>query len=60
MCFVCGRSNPVGLYMQFYDDGDLEVVSEYTIPTHYQGYPGVAHGGVLSSTNPKLLNRKLD
>jgi len=37
MCFVCGRSNPVGLYLKFHDDGDLEVISEYTVPSHYQG-----------------------
>lgn len=49
MCFVCGRSNPVGLYMQFHDDGDTEVTSEYTVPEQ-----------LLAKTNPKLLNWKID
>ena len=57
MCFVCGRSNPVGLYMQFYDDGELEVVSDYTVPAHYQGYPGIVHGGVVASMLDEIVGR---
>jgi uncharacterized protein (TIGR00369 family) len=57
MCFVCGRSNPVGLYMHFYDDGDVEVVSEYSVPSHYQGYPGVVHGGVLAAMLDEVVAR---
>jgi uncharacterized protein (TIGR00369 family) len=57
MCFVCGRSNPVGLYMQFYDDGELEVRSEYTVPAHYQGYPGIVHGGVVAAMLDEVVAR---
>ena len=57
MCFVCGRANPAGLYMHFYDDGDTEVVSEYTVPAHYQGYPGVVHGGVLAAMLDEVVAR---
>lgn len=57
MCFVCGRSNPVGLYMHFQDDGDSEVLSEYTVPAHYQGYPGVVHGGVLAAMLDEVVAR---
>jgi uncharacterized protein (TIGR00369 family) len=57
MCFVCGRSNPVGLYMRFHDDGESEVVSEYTVPAHYQGYPGIVHGGVVASMLDEVVAR---
>jgi uncharacterized protein (TIGR00369 family) len=57
MCFVCGRSNPVGLYMRFHDDGDKEVVSEFTVPAHYQGYPGIVHGGVLAAMLDEVVAR---
>ncbi len=57
MCFVCGRNNPVGLYMQFYDDGDLEVFSEYTVPAHYQSYPGIVHGGVVAAMLDEVVAR---
>ncbi len=48
-CFVCGRKNPRGLYMAFYDNGRDEVYAEYTIPEDYQGYPGIVHGGVQAA-----------
>jgi uncharacterized protein (TIGR00369 family) len=57
MCFVCGRSNPVGLYMHFHDDGDCEVISEYTVPAHYQGYPGIVHGGVVAAMLDEVVAR---
>jgi acyl-coenzyme A thioesterase PaaI-like protein len=57
MCFVCGRSNPVGLYMQFHDDGELEVISDYTVPAHYQGYPGIVHGGVVAAMLDEVVAR---
>jgi acyl-coenzyme A thioesterase PaaI-like protein len=57
MCFVCGRSNPVGLYMKFYDDGETQVMSEFTVPAHYQGYPGVVHGGVLAAMLDEVVAR---
>jgi uncharacterized protein (TIGR00369 family) len=57
MCFVCGRSNPVGLYMTFHDDGETEVFSEYTVPAHYQGYPGIVHGGVVASMLDEVVAR---
>jgi uncharacterized protein (TIGR00369 family) len=57
MCFVCGRSNPVGLYMQFHDDGEARVFSEYTVPAHYQGYPGIVHGGVLAAMLDEVVAR---
>jgi uncharacterized protein (TIGR00369 family) len=57
MCFVCGRDNPVGLYMRFEDNGRDEVVSEYTVPERYQGYPGIVHGGVLASMLDEVVGR---
>jgi len=57
MCFVCGRNNPVGLYMRFHDDGECEVVSEFTVPDHYQGYPGIVHGGVVAAMLDEVVAR---
>jgi acyl-coenzyme A thioesterase PaaI-like protein len=48
-CFVCGRHNPRGLYMVFYDNGKDEVCSDYVVPDTYQGYPGIVHGGVVAA-----------
>jgi uncharacterized protein (TIGR00369 family) len=57
MCFVCGRNNPVGLYMQFIDDGDGEVVSDFVVPDHYQSYPGIVHGGVIAAMLDEVVAR---
>ena len=57
MCFVCGRLNPAGLHMQFYDNGENEVISDYTVPARYQSYPGIVHGGILASMLDEVIGR---
>lgn len=56
-CFVCGRKNPRGLYMTFYDNGENEVFSEFTVPDIYQGYPGIVHGGVVAAMLDEVVVR---
>ncbi|MEM7332600.1 MAG: PaaI family thioesterase [Chloroflexota bacterium] len=56
-CFVCGRDNPRGLYMSFYDNGKDEVLSEYTVDEIYQGYPGIVHGGIVTSMLDEVVAR---
>jgi uncharacterized protein (TIGR00369 family) len=56
-CFVCGRKNPRGLYMTFYDDGQKEVYSEYAVPEMYQSYPGLVHGGVVAAMLDEVVAR---
>jgi acyl-coenzyme A thioesterase PaaI-like protein len=56
-CFVCGRKNPRGLYMSFYDDGEQRVVARYTVPDAYQGYPGIVHGGILAAMLDEAVGR---
>ena len=48
-CFVCGRKNPAGLHLEFTDNGADEVVSEFVLAPVHQGYPGMAHGGILAT-----------
>lgn len=56
-CFVCGRKNPKGLYMTFFDNGKDEVVSDYIVSEDYQGYPGVVHGGIVTSMLDEVVAR---
>ncbi|NND00640.1 MAG: PaaI family thioesterase [Gammaproteobacteria bacterium] len=56
-CFVCGRDNPVGLRMQFYDDGKDTVCSDFTPDQRYQGYPEIVHGGILASILDEVVGR---
>jgi acyl-coenzyme A thioesterase PaaI-like protein len=56
-CFVCGRKNPHGLYMTFFDNGQNEVYSDYTVPAAFQGYPGVVHGGIVAAMLDEVVAR---
>ena len=59
MCFVCGRSNPAGLKMSFHDNEIDTVVSEVVIPEHCQGYPEIAHGGILTAILDEVVGRSI-
>ena len=56
-CFVCGRKNPHGLYMSFYDNGEDIVESHYCVARHYEGYPGIVHGGVQAAILDEIIGR---
>ncbi len=56
-CFVCGRENPYGLKLNFYETQPGEVVVEYTVPEYYQGYPGVVHGGIVAAILDEVTGR---
>ena len=56
-CFICGRKNPHGLYMSFYDNGVNEVISEYSVSEDYQSYPGVVHGGIVATMLDEVVGR---
>jgi len=58
MCFLCGMQNPVGLRLAFYeDDGAEQVRAECWVPDHFQGYPGIVHGGVVAAILDEIVGR---
>jgi acyl-coenzyme A thioesterase PaaI-like protein len=59
MCFVCGIENPVGLRLRTYEITPGEVEATFTAPEHFQGYPGVLHGGLVASLLDELCGRAL-
>jgi uncharacterized protein (TIGR00369 family) len=56
-CFACGVDNTYGLKLAFYRTAPNEVEATYTIPEHFQGYPGVAHGGIVATMLDETLGR---
>jgi acyl-coenzyme A thioesterase PaaI-like protein len=49
-CFVCGRENDYGLKMVWYNNLEInQVQATVTIPEHFNGYPGIAHGGIVAA-----------
>jgi acyl-coenzyme A thioesterase PaaI-like protein len=54
-CFGCGPSNPKGLRIRSFPDGD-EVVAEWTPEPHHEAFPGVLNGGIIGSLLDCHLN----
>jgi len=47
-CYGCGSDNLVGLHLDFEFDGK-ELQARFIPLEQHQGYPGIVHGGVISS-----------
>ena len=57
MCFICGLENPVGLKLKIYEVEPGVIESLYTAPEHFQGYPGVLHGGIVATILDEISGR---
>jgi acyl-coenzyme A thioesterase PaaI-like protein len=57
MCFVCGMENPVGLHLHMYETEPGVIESRYVAPDHFQGYPGVLHGGMVAALLDEISGR---
>jgi acyl-coenzyme A thioesterase PaaI-like protein len=56
-CFVCGIENPIGLHLKFYETGPGEVTADLNLPSTYQGYPGIVHGGIIAAMLDEAAGR---
>jgi len=56
-CFICGMENPVGLHLHIFETALGEVESIYIAPEHFQGYPGVLHGGIVAALIDEISGR---
>ena len=59
MCFICGLENPVGLHLHIYETEPGVVETTYVAPEHFQGYPGVLHGGIVGAIIDEISGRAL-
>lgn len=61
-CFACCPTNPYGLKMEFYEDGD-DIVCFWTPRQNYQSWLNTLHGGIQATLLDELggwiVNRKL-
>lgn len=58
-CFICGIKNPVGLKLKIYEIDEGLIETTYTAPEHFQGYPGILHGGIAASILDEMSGRAL-
>jgi uncharacterized protein (TIGR00369 family) len=57
-CFLCGRENPIGLKMNWYNDRDnQQIIGEVTVPEQFNGFPGVVHGGIVAAILDETAGR---
>ena len=54
-CFACGPLNPIGLHMRFERDGDDGAKAEIVLDDQFQGWRGVAHGGVVMALLDEVM-----
>jgi len=53
-CFICGPKNEYGLNLTFEIKGD-EVRTFWTPQVEHCGYPGIAHGGIISAVLDEIM-----
>lgn len=58
MCFACGRNNPIGLKLAFRLEGE-DYVTTFEVLPEYQGWTGIAHGGLLATVLDETMARLL-
>ena len=57
MCFVCGVVNVAGLKVRFYSTAPNQVEAVVNLSEVYQGYPGIAHGGIIATILDETMGR---
>lgn len=57
MCFVCGVVNPAGLNLRFFNDGPNACRADLILHDQFQGYPGIAHGGIVATMLDEAMGR---
>ncbi len=48
-CIVCSAANPKGMHLTFELAQDGKVQSTFECEEKFEGYPGMMHGGIISS-----------
>jgi acyl-coenzyme A thioesterase PaaI-like protein len=54
-CFGCSPHNPIGIKLEFYQDGDA-LVAEWLPSMNYEGYRGVVHGGIQATLMDEIAS----
>ena len=58
-CFACGAQNPIGLKLEFEEQGPGRVACRFTPQADHQGYAGITHGGIISTVLDEAMARAI-
>jgi acyl-coenzyme A thioesterase PaaI-like protein len=53
-CFACGELNEHGLHLELHVEGD-RCWTELSLPERFQGWEGIAHGGILCTILDEVM-----
>jgi acyl-coenzyme A thioesterase PaaI-like protein len=53
-CFACGELNEHGLHLDLHVEGD-RCWTELSLPERFQGWEGIAHGGILCTILDEVM-----
>ncbi len=49
-CFACGKKNPLGLKLEWFNDYENnQVEARFELDDNYCSYPGTVHGGIVAT-----------
>ncbi|WP_428039168.1 PaaI family thioesterase [Candidatus Avelusimicrobium faecicola] len=59
-CFACGKNNPVGLHLEWFNNYDEnQVETTFTLDDNYSSYPGTMHGGIIATILDETSGRAI-
>lgn len=59
-CFACGKNNPFGLHLEWYNNYDEnQVEAEFMLDDKYCSYPGTMHGGIIATILDETSGRAI-
>lgn len=59
-CFACGKKNPFGLKLEWFNDYEKQQVeAQFELDDNYCSYPGTVHGGILATILDETSGRAI-
>ena len=59
-CFGCGRENPFGLHLEWFNNYEKqEVETTFELDDKYCSYPGTVHGGIVATILDETSGRAI-
>ncbi len=55
-CFACGKDNELGLKLEFCHRPEGEAEARWTPSPEHEGWPGIVHGGLLSTVLDEAMS----
>ncbi len=59
-CFACGKKNPFGLKLEWFNDYEKQQVeAQFELDDNYCSYPGTVHGGIIATILDETSGRAI-